>query len=381
MQTGKERRRRKLKEKDLEKNAKKMAQGIKKELGISELTDSLKEIKDQMAGMVDAQKEAEKKSIMKVFVGEDVEKSINKLTKKEKSTAFAHALMTADEQTLKALSEGTPADGGYTVPEDFYNQLIKEIADKSIMRGEVTIVPMKTNVLTMSMVARDSIDVYWTTEGQVKTTTSLEFSEPTITAYKLAAIIYLTDELIDDSAFDLTKVIVGLFADRLAEYEDRAIINGSGVGQPTGLFIAGTIATRACTGNLDFDDLIDLIHDLPQKYLPRAKLLVNRTNVRELRKLKDNDGQYLWQAPVAAGQPYTVHGYPVIVHDWVPEDEILFGDIKTTYWMGERQRMTVKITNDTETTFTEDKTAVRVVRRFGGTVIIPNASRILNTIP
>ena len=318
---------------------------------------------------------------MKVFVGEDVEKSINKLTKKEKSTAFAHALMTADEQTLKALSEGTPADGGYTVPEDFYNQLIKEIADKSIMRGEVTIVPMKTNVLTMSMVARDSIDVYWTTEGQVKTTTSLEFSEPTITAYKLAAIIYLTDELIDDSAFDLTKVIVGLFADRLAEYEDRAIINGSGVGQPTGLFIAGTIATRACTGNLDFDDLIDLIHDLPQKYLPRAKLLVNRTNVRELRKLKDNDGQYLWQAPVAAGQPYTVHGYPVIVHDWVPEDEILFGDIKTTYWMGERQRMTVKITNDTETTFTEDKTAVRVVRRFGGTVIIPNASRILNTIP
>ena len=82
-----------------------------------------------------------------------------------------------------------------------------------------------------------------------------------------------------------------------------------------------------------------------------------------------------------AAQPATIHGYKVIEHSWVPEDQILFGDIKTTYWVGERQRMTVKVTNDTETTFTQDKTAIRIVRRFGGTVVIPNASRILNTIP
>jgi len=371
----------KMKESDLKKAGKKMAKVVKDELGIEEMTLGLKELTEKVGEMAETQKKTMSDSIQKVFVGQDVEKDVAQLTKKEKNKAFAYALITADETALKALSEGTPADGGFTVPQDFYNQLIKEIADKSIMRPEVTVVPMKNQTLTMSMVARDSIDVYWTSEGETKTTTSLQFSQPTITAYKLAAIIYLTDELIDDSAFDLTSVIIGLFADRLAEYEDRAIINGSGVGQPTGLFVAGTIATRACVGNLGFDEIINLEFDLPTKYYQNAKFLVNKQNVKEMRLLKDNDGRYMWQDPVSAGQPFIFHGYPVIMHSWVPEDQILFGDIKQTYYLGERQRMTVKVTNDTETTFTQDKTAVRVVRRFGGTVIVPNASRILNTIP
>lgn len=369
-----------MKEKDLEKKAKEMAEKIKGHLGTEALGKDLKEIKDQIEKLSSAQKEQMQKTVQKVFVSDDVQKEVSGLTKEEKMDAYAYALMSGDETSIKALSEGVNADGGYTVPQDFYKRLLQEIADKAIMRKEVTVVPMKTNVLTLTL-AQNGPEVYWTTEGETKTTTSLEFSQPTITAYKLAAIIYLTDELMDDSAFDLANVIIGRFADRLAEEEDRVIINGSGVGRPTGLFIAGTIGTRACAGNLDFDDIINLIYDLPIKYRSKGKFLVNTANIRELRLIQDANNRYMWQEPVAAGQPATIHGYKVIEHSWVPEDQILFGDIKTTYWVGERQRMTVKVTNDTETTFTQDKTAIRIVRRFGGTVVIPNASRILNTIP
>lgn len=369
------------KEKEAELNidemAKKAAEAIRAELG---LDSDMSDVKEQLKKISGELSDAKKQSVMKVFVGEDVQKDISELTKEEKIEAYSHAIFRADGVALKALSEGTNADGGFTVPQDWYGVLLEEIQEQAVMRGLVTVVPMKTNVLTLSMIDHGP-DVYWTSEGATKTTTTADFSQPTITAYKLAAIIYLTDELIEDSAFNLTQVLVRRFAQKIAEHEDQAIINGTGVGQPTGLFIAGTIATRACNGNLDFDDVINLEYDLPVRHRKNARFLVHPNNVRELRLVKDTTNRYIWQDPVAPGQPSTVHGYPVIENYWVPEHSILFGDIRETYWMGDRQRVTVKISNDTETTFTQDKTAIRVVERIGGTVIFPNASRILNTIP
>ena len=359
-----------MEEKKVEEMAKKMAEAIKSELGIDEQIKSLRE-----------ELIAEKKSnVMKVFVGKDVEKEVDSLTAEEKTKAFAHALFTGNEVALKALSEGTPADGGYTVPQDFYGTLLEALQLTAVMRPKVTVVPMKNNVLTLSMIDNGP-EVYWTAEGAKKTTTTADFTQPTITAYKLASIIYLTDELIEDSAFGLVDVLVKRFAQKLAQAEDKAIIQGTGTGQPTGLFVANTVATRNCSGNLDFDDIIDLVYDLPMQYRQNAVFMVNPANVKELRKTKDTTGQYLWQAPVSAGQPATIQGYQVIENYWVPEAQILFGDLKEAYWLGDRQKMTVKISNDTETTFTEDKTAIRIVERIGGTVVFPQAIRKLVLIP
>ena len=103
-----------------------------------------------------------------------------------------------------------------------------------------------------------------------------------------------------------------------------------------------------------FDDIIDLEYDLPAKYAPGANFYVNRVNIRELRKLKDSDNRYLWQDPVSAGQPATFHGYPVVEDNNLTESKIFFGDLKKAYWLGDRQRMTVKISQETETAFTKD---------------------------
>jgi len=364
-------------EKDLtlEEKAQKMADIVKSELGLEDLK------KEILASMDEKFASRERENVMKVFVGEDIQKSVSEMTKEEKVKAYAHALFTANETVLKVLSEGTPADGGFTVPQDFYNVLVQEIIEQTVMRNKVTVVPMKTNTLTIPM-GEHGPDVYWTAEGVTKTTTTMDFSQPTITAYKMAAIIYLTDELIDDSAFDLTNVLVKRFAEAVATEEDRVIVNGAGTTQPVGIFVNGSVPTRACTAlGLTFTDIINLIYDLPVKFRSNAAFLLHPQLVRELRLLQDGVQRYLWSDPVAAGQPATIHGYPVIENYWCPQDQIAFGDYRYGYWLGDRQKMTVKITNDTETTFTQDKTAIRVVERIGGDVIMPNAIRKIITIP
>lgn len=363
----------KKEEMTIEEKAKKMAEVVKSELGL----DSLKA--DIISAMDEKFASREKASVMKVYVGQDVQKSVDELTGEEKSKAFAHALFTGNQAVLKTLSE-VNADGGYTIPQDFYNSLVMEVAEVSVMRSLVTVVPMKTNVLTIP-VGEHGPDVYWTAEGATKTTTTMDFRQPTITAYKMAAIIYLTDELIDDSAFDLVNVLVKRFAERISQEEDKVIINGAGTTQPTGIFVNSSVATRAVVVNLTFDNIIDLTYDLPAKYRANGRFIVNPANVRELRKLKDGNSRYLWQDSVALGQPATMLGYPVVENYWAPESQIAFGDFRTAYWLGDRQKMTVKITNDTETTFTQDKTAIRVVERIGGDVVVANAVRKLITIP
>jgi HK97 family phage major capsid protein len=230
---------------------------------------------------------------------------------------------------------------------------------------------MKTNTLTLSMIDHGP-NVYWTAEGITKSTATADFSQPTITAYKMAAIIYLTDELIDDTAFDLVNVLIGRFAEYIAAEEDHVIINGNGTTQPTGIFVASNVPTAAATG-LNFDTMIKLIYSLPVKFRKNAKFLIHPNQVGNLRIIKDTVGRYLWQDPVAPGQPSTIQGFPVIENYWVPQDQIAFGDYRYGYWLGDRQKMTVKVSNDTETTFTQDKTAIRVVERIGGTVVFPNA--------
>lgn len=205
--------------------------------------------------------------------------------------------------------------------------MIKDIEEPTRMRGLVTVIPMKRDVMKIPKLGSRP-QVRWTSENAVKSTTTADFSQKTLTAYKCAAILYASEELVEDSKeIDVVKFIIGLFSEVLAEEEDKVITAGTGVGQPTGL-TSCTISSVTCSGNLSFDDIINLIYLLPSKYRRNAKFLVNNANIKEMRKLKDSQNRYLWMDAVAPGQPATFHGYPVIENNWVPESEIYFGDYK-----------------------------------------------------
>ena len=130
-----------------------------------------------------------------------------------------------------------------------------------------------------------------------------------------------------------------------------------------------------------FDDIINLVYALPSKYRMRASFLVHNTNIRELRKVKDSNGRYIWQEPLSVGQPATIYGYPVYENNHLPEAEIYFGDFKLGYWMGDRKKMTVTVSNIAGNAWEHDQIGIRVVERIAGNCVLEAAIRCLNGIP
>ena len=314
-----------------------------------------------------------------------MQKDVSEMTVKEKIVGFFQAMIKNNQPVLKALSEGTAADGGYLFPDEFRYEIIRDIADNSHrMRNDVTVVPMKRDIMNIpSLESRPQVT--WTEENASKSTTTAHFGQVTLTVKKMAAILYASDELIDDaSEIDIVNFIIGLFSEAIGEEEDRVVWRGNGTTEPTGIVVAqaaGTIAGRTCSGNLSIDNMIDLLYDLPAKWQKSAKIYVHRTNIRELRKLKNANNNYYWSEPVAVGLAPTFMGYPVVETNELGEDQIYFGDLKKTYWLGDRQKMTVKISQDTETAFTKDQTAIRVVSRIAGNVVLGASCRALVTLP
>ena len=362
-------------EENLDEKVDQAAAQIMKSLGIDDLRSEVK----GLAKTVKANNSQKKVSVLG-----DLEKIMNKnvdeMTTKEKIVGFFQGMLQSNHGVMKALSEGTAADGGYLFPDEFRYEIIRDIADKPHMRNRVTVIPMKRDVMNIPGLTSGP-QVTWTLENAAKSTTTARFEQHTLTVKKMAAILYSSDELIEDSSeIDIVNFIIGLFSEAIGNEEDRVITLGNGTTEPTGYTVA-TVQSVACSGNLDFDDMINLEFLLPGKYHPSASYYTNRNNMRELRKVKDTTGRYIWQDPVAPGQPASFHGYPVIEDDNLSDAEIYFGDLKKAYWLGDRQKMTVKISQDTETAFTKDQTAIRVVSRIAGNVVLAAALRKLNAIP
>lgn len=356
------------------------AQKIMSSLNIDGLQKQVAELTATLKGSTNSAKE--KKNVALCDLAALMKKDVSELTAKEKIVGFFQALIQKDHAVLKALSEGTNADGGYLFPDEFRAEVIRDLREAPHMRAEVRVIPMTRDVMNIPDL-QDRPHVTWTEENAAKSTTTAHFGQKTLTVKKMAAIMYMSDELVADSTeIDIVDFIITLFSEALGEAEDAAISAGNGTTQPLGYSGSGTgIATRAVVTNLSFDDIINLEYDLPKQYYSNAKFYINRQNIRELRKLKDNDGRYLWAEPVSAGLPPTLHGYPVVEDNNIPESKIFFGDLRRAYWLGDRQQMTVKISQDTETAFTKDQTALRVVQRIAGTVVLPQAMKALINIP
>lgn len=368
-------------EQNLDAEAKRVAKTLAKEIGA---VLGIEDMKAKMSEMDGFMAQSENSKLRELLHGKDLIKDKDSLTKEEKIVGFFHGLVNKDDTVLKALSEGVSADGGYLFPAEFLAELVRPLAVFPRMRSLVRVITMKRNTLNAaSLVNRPKI--YWTAENAAKTTTTANFGQPTLTARKAAAILYASDELIEDSTeFDVVQTIINLFSEAIGEEEDRVILRGNGTTEPTGIstaVTASTIASVTCSGNLDFDDIIELEYALKQKYRPGSTFLIHPTNMKELRKIKDNEGRYIFEPSRVTGTPATIMSYPVLESYDMPESAIYFGNWKLAYWLGDRKAMTVKISNDTTQAFTQDQTAIRVVIRLGGNVVLGEAAKALVTIP
>ena len=291
----------------------------------------------------------------------------------EYKTGMLQALRTNFRQVSNILQEGVDADGGYLVPEEYDSRLIKVLNGENIMRklGHkiTTSGDHKINIASTEPAAA------WIEEGGALQFSDAQFSQILLDAHKLHVAIKVTEELLYDSAFNLENYIIDEFGKALSNAEEDAFLNGTGVGQPLGLFAetGGGTVYKTVT-KLTADDIMNLVYALKRPYRKTAAFIMNDQTIATIRTFKDNNGAYMWQPSYQAGEPDKLLGYPVYTSPFAPEDAISFGDY-SYYNIGDRGTRSFK--QLTELFAGNGMIGFVAKERVDGKLILPEAVQIL----
>ncbi|HCT64231.1 MAG TPA: phage major capsid protein [Lachnospiraceae bacterium] len=270
----------------------------------------------------------------KPFSGKEPEKKTGRASD-EYRNAMLDAFRSNFKRVSNVLQEGVDADGGYLVPAEYDHRLIDVLEEENIMRKLGT--PITTSGEHKINIAATKPAAAWIEEGGALQFSDATFSQILLDAHKLHVAIKVTEELLYDNAFNLENYILAQFGKALANAEEDAFLNGDGVGKPLGLFDAtggGTVASTL-TAAIKADDMMNLIYALKRPYRKSAAFIINDQNLATIRKLKDNNGAYIWQPSYQVGEPDRLLGYAVHTSAYAPLDAIAFGDY-SYYNIGDR---------------------------------------------
>ena len=284
------------------------------------------------------------------------------------------AMRTNFKQVSNLLQEGVDADGGYLVPEEYDKRIIDALMEDNIMRGLGTIITTsgqhKINIAATKPAAA------WIEEGEALQFSDAKFAQTLLDAHKLHVAIKITEELLYDNAFNLENYIITEFGKAMANAEEDAFLNGDGTGKPLGLFaetVGATIASTL-TAAIKSDDMLELIYALKRPYRKNAKFILNDQTLLAIRKLKDNNGAYMWQPSYQAGEPDKILGYDVFTSAYAPANAISFGDY-SYYNIGDRGTRSMQ---ELRELYAGNGMIGYVVKeRVDGKLILPEAVQIL----
>lgn len=284
------------------------------------------------------------------------------------------ALRTNFRQISNVLQEGVDADGGYLVPDEYDRRLIDMLEQENIMRT------LGTKIVTSGEhkinIAATKPAAAWIEEGGALQFGDATFDQKILDAHKLHVAIKVTEELLYDNAFGLENYIITQFGKALANAEEDAFLNGDGTGKPTGIFdkTNGGHILATLSAALKADDLMDLVYGLKRPYRKNASFIMNDAILAQIRKLKDNNGAYIWQPSYQAGEPDRILGYEVHTSAFAPADGIAFGDY-SYYNIGDRGSRSFKQLNEL---FAGNGMIGYVAKeRVDGKLILPEAVQIM----
>lgn len=291
-----------------------------------------------------------------------------------------------DTDEVRALTVSTDTAGGYLAPEQFIRELDRNLVLFSPIRtvarvanasaGEL-ILPKRTGTLTAS----------WGGETDPSANTQPSYGQQKINVYELKCHVDVSNTLLEDAAFNLDAELAFDFAEEFGRAEGHAFILGDGSGKPNGLLNTPGIETLDTGGaSLSADNLIDVLHDLPGAYASRAVWAMNRSTIGEVRKLKNNAGDYLWREPISEGNPATILGRPVIEFPDMPSigngddaPPIVFGDFGSGFRIFDR--VSLSVLRDPYSQQTNGLVRFHARRRVGGAVTKAEAIRLLKVTP
>ncbi len=277
----------------------------------------------------------------------------------EYKDAFAAYVKRGEE---KALSIGSNPDGGYLVPDETALEITRLLTAVSPIRSIAGIRQISTSVY------KKPVSILGPTVGWVGETAA----RPQTASQTLAEIVYPTMELyampaataafLDDAAVDVGQWIAEEINSAFAEQETTAFVNGDGINKPSGFLQATQIAESLWSwGNIGYlatgvagdfpaadksDVLIDLVYALKSGYRQNASWLMNRRTQAAVRKLKDANGNYLWQPATVPGGRASLMGFDLVEAEDMPDiaadtTPIAFGDFSRGYLIVDRQGVNI----------------------------------------
>ncbi len=243
------------------------------------------------------------------------------------------------EGETRDLSAITGTTGGFTVPQEFSNQVEVAMRDFSgVMQTRAQVITTGTGAdLPWPTVNDTSNEGEQVDENNVTNDDEIKFGQISMKAYLFSSkLIWVPIQLLQDTSIPLEGMLSGMFSERLGRATNRRLTTGTNANQPQGVVNAsalGRIAAGAAA--ITYDETIDLQHSVDPAYRLNAEYMFNDNTLSLLRKLKDSDGRPIWQpsmtASMANGAPGTLNGSPYWINQHMANAasgarSMLFGD-------------------------------------------------------
>lgn len=291
------------------------------------------------------------------------------------------------QKTAGEMEEGDLSQGGYLVPEEFRAQLMRVALEASIVRPRATRIPMATNRVVMPAVVDDDhatdffggIIIQRTGEGAQKTKKNPVFGQIALTLHKLTGLVYVSDELLEDSPISLEPIIGSLFGQSIAFVEDEDFISGNGSNKALGAFnvsnpslIDQAKETGQAADTIVFENIVKMWSRIHPASMRNAIWLANNDTFPQLATMSLSVGT--GGVPVympsngAAGAPFgTLMGRPLILTEKMETigdaGDIGIADF-SAYFIGDKGG--IKTAASIHLRFDYDQTVFRFVLRYDG---------------
>jgi HK97 family phage major capsid protein len=277
----------------------------------------------------------------------------------------------------KALGEGTGSTGGFLVPEQYVTQIIPLLQARAIVRNAgATVYPMSTDTLTLPRQTGASGTSWGEENTSFSEDTNPTFGKNQLVLKKLKALLYVSNELIEDASPSVDALITNDLVKSLSLAEDLAFFAGTGGTQPLGLTlnpdVAGTTLGAGAGAMPSIDDFIDAMHAIDVQNGTYTGWAMNPRTLTGLRKVKDSQGNYIYWKDPQGKLPDMLFGFPIFRSTQISIAQTVGSNTNCTYiilanWpevaIGQKGELRLETTRVGGNSWANDQTSFRAVRR------------------
>lgn len=259
--------------------------------------------------------------------------------------AFLRGDMTALRETRAASGAQDTLINENIIPSEFSNDIIRKVTELSGIYSAVN--KVNSTGVYKQIVEDNKIKAGWTAELAEVTKSTGDFKILEISHHKLGSLVKLSYEIINQATFPIVGEVTSQMVDAFTQKIEEAVIKGTGSGQPTGLMSGGTAFDLASATAVTTDEIVKIYHTLKAPYLAKAEWLINRNTLCAVRLLKDKNDRYLFhEAEMTSGYYGYILGKPVLLSEFMPDYQFMFGDFNRAYKANANPQMTIQILNE-----------------------------------